>query len=1484
VRKVIGRHEILRTSFRCRPDMVLPLQVIAQDEPLDWDVVDISDVDARIQHEQLSALRQAALPRRRSISDAPALHARLAVLGRMRHVLLMTLPALCADTVSLDLLTADVARAYCGSACEVALPPDVIQYADYAEFQNELLEADEREACRAFWRMQGVYPPPRSLSLGRPGRPKADFLAGELRTNSRSNRAERATRLSREWDVHRGSLWLASWAMLVWRLGDGGDVLLGLCGDGRRQEDLQSTFGLLARHVPLRLTFDGPPLFRDLVHSADRLSAEACAFQDYFVWDLIGSRDDPVPPFFPVCFEHVASRNRHGNGVTSFQLVESAAHIDRFLVKLLCFEVSHGVNFTLAYDRNELSEHEAAQVLRMFETVTDQLLHCPTMDLREVALLDEIAREKIWGHGVGPVPAAEPPLSVVAAIEQEAARHADRAAVICGGEKLSYRELNARADRIAHLLHACGAARDSVVGVCGEHAMEVVVGILGILKAGAAYLPLDASWPQPRLSAALAAGRVCLVLRSDRLAPVFADSAVVATLPLELSIQDTSTGGGVRSQAAIDPDQLAYAIFTSGSSGTPKGVMISHRSLAHSTASRSLYYGCKPQKFLLVSPFVFDSSVAGLFWTLCEAGTLVFARPGDEGDLAALADLIGRERVTHLLCLPSLYGALLEYAGERRLDSLRTVIVAGEVCLSDVVSEHFRRLPCTALFNEYGPTEAAVWSSVHACAESDASTVVPIGRPPGHAQLFVLDRYMQLVPAGVPGELYIGGCGLARGYLQSPALTAARFVPHPFAPGGKRLYKTGDRVRWRPDGELEFLGWRDHQVKIRGHRIELGEIEAALLQHPGVREAAVVARGGATPPESSATMRLAAFIAANRAEVIDENAVRRHLQRCLPTYMAPHFLVVLERLPRTATGKIDRTSLQLIDVSSFGRRPAYNAPSTPIEEALARIWAEVLGADRVGVDDNFFALGGDSILSIQVVSRARAAGITCTPLQIFHSRTLGQLASVATTILAPTAEQREVVGPVPLSPIQRWFFAQDTPNPHHFNQSVLLDLPGRPQPQLLAQAVRALAAHHDALRLRFERTAAGWQAVQLPIATTQVPFDRIELGGRAADEQQRLQDLRITEIQRGLHLEKGPLWRAAYFDLGSERRPQLLLAAHHLVVDGVSWRILLEDLHIAYEQLRLGTSVQLLPETTSFKQWTERLCAHAGSPTCFSEVDYWGWSVAGDRQAIPADRCIGPNTFASAEAVVRQEDEAWTRTLLRDLAPGASLQINDVLLTALADTWRRVYGRSSLLLDVEGHGRTGTFADLDLSRTVGWFTCAYPLRLDWNPATDLGALLVAVKSRLRSVPREGLGWGQLRYLSADAAAAPLRSAPAREVCFNYFGRFDANAAMDAHLIVDAGGPLAERCGEMVRPYLLEVNAFVQNGCFRSEWTYSRHFQHRHSVEQLADTYHRCMHELVDYALRPDRPIVVPADFPLARINSDELQRILQHVEGDGSGL
>jgi amino acid adenylation domain-containing protein len=545
--------------------------------------------------------------------------------------------------------------------------------------------------------------------------------------------------------------------------------------------------------------------------------------------------------------------------------------------------------------------------------------------------------------------------------EAQAERTPEAIAVVSGAERLSYRELNERANQCAHRLRSLGAGAETLVGICIERSSEMVEGLLGILKAGAAYVPLAPDSPPERLEMMLKDAGIELLLTHRGLAERLpAGVARIVEMDGDRSLIERESRENPESAAVAG--NLAYVIYTSGSTGRPKGVEVTHRNLVHSTSARLIYYDEPVRSFMLVSPFVFDSSVAGIFWTLCQGGRLVLPAEDFQRDLTAFAALIEQESISHLLCLPSLYSLLLRQAAPVRLRSLRCVIVAGEPCPPELPARHFEVLTDAALFNEYGPTEGTVWASVYRCATTTVATTVPIGCPVPNAQAYVLDARLRPVPIGVVGELYIGGCGLARGYLRRPEQTAERFVPHPFSDEpGARLYRTGDLVRHLPNGDMEFLGRRDSQVKVRGYRIELGEVEAALTAHPAVREAVVTLR-----EDVAGERRLVGYLTTDGPDAPTNEDLRDFLREKLPGYMLPSALVMLDEMPLTASGKVDRRTLPAPGASRPTLASSYAAPQTPLEKSIAEVWREFLHLETVGVNDNFFELGGHSLLLVLV--------------------------------------------------------------------------------------------------------------------------------------------------------------------------------------------------------------------------------------------------------------------------------------------------------------------------------------------------------------------------------------------------------------------------------------------------------------------------------------------------------------------------------------
>ncbi len=754
----------------------------------------------------------------------------------------------------------------------------------------------------------------------------------------------------------------------------------------------------------------------------------------------------------------------------------------------------------------------------------------------------------------------------------------------------------------------------------------------------------------------------------------------------------------------------------------------------------------------------------------------------------------------------------------------------------------------------YGITETTVHVTYRPITKADLEVSrSPIGERIVDLGLRVLDSHLSPTPIGVAGELYVSGGGLSRGYLHRGGLTAERFIADPFGETGDRLYRTGDRVRWNGTGQLDYEGRVDSQVKIRGFRIELGEIEAQLRLQPHVREAVVAAK------QSPTGTRLVAYVVCAADTYIDAAAIRQNLGQVLPDYMVPSAIVVLEKLPLTANGKLDREALP---EPEYVGTDHYQAPQGELEETLAGIWSEVLGVDRVGRGDNFFELGGDSILSLQIVARARSVGWKLTPRQIFERQTLVQLASVAEAIDITATTGEEIPGGTQLLlPIQAWFFEQEIPVRHHWNQSVLLRSREPLDIDALSRAFRAVTLHHDVLRLRYRQDKAGtWNQFY-----AEPTIDQEALWIHVANDANDL-TTQCDAAQRSLNLNEGPMFRAAVFTL-SDGSSRLLLVIHHLVVDGVSWRILLQDLQQAYMQARASEPIRLSPKTSSYRKWSQRLQQYPVEHA--AELVYWRGMIEGPVE-LPCDDPDGGNTVQDQTSITLTVDRGWTQRLLKDVSAAYRTQINDVLLTALGRALCEWTGHDRTLIDLEGHGREDLFEDIDLSRTVGWFTSLYPIVLE--PMGELGLALMRVKERLRQVPSKGLGYGAFHYLGTTEQRESLAPMPRRQVVFNYLGQFDGTFDDKA-----LWQPAAESAGSSTDPqsprkYELSISGRIYDGELQFGVSYSRQRHGQSAMHGLVDRFRAELEALITHCTSGIRRIT-PSDFPLAKLSQEVLDAL-----------
>ncbi|MGX1175969.1 amino acid adenylation domain-containing protein/non-ribosomal peptide synthase protein (TIGR01720 family) [Pseudomonas sp. R151218B TE3479] len=829
-----------------------------------------------------------------------------------------------------------------------------------------------------------------------------------------------------------------------------------------------------------------------------------------------------------------------------------------------------------------------------------------------------------------------------------------------------------------------------------------------------------------------------------------------------------------------------------------------------------------------------------------------------------------REHGVTVVAFPPVYLQQLAEHAEREGNppKVRIYCFGGDAVPNASFERVKRTLDPDYIINGYGPTETVVTPLIWKAGRDVAcgAAYAPIGSRIGDRSAYVLDADLNLLPQGMAGELYLGGTGLARGYLNRPGLTAERFVADPFSRSGGLLYRTGDLVRQRVDGTFDYLDRIDNQVKIRGFRIELGEVEASLQALDGVREAVVVAQEGA----AGSGKRLVAYVVADESvgDAFAEH-LRDQLKATLPAHMVPAYLLLLERLPLTPNGKLDRKNLPKPDVSQLQR--TYVAPRSPLEQQLVSIWQDVLKLAQVGLRDNFFELGGDSIVSIQVVSRARQAGIHFTPKDLFQHQTIEALAAVAQTGAALQAiDQRPVTGETTLLPIHQWFFAQAIPDRHHWNQSVMLKPTQVLDAQALEQALDALVAHHDSLRLAFIEQAGGWTARYRDGGADGVVW-QADVADLAA--LQALGD----QAQRSLQLDGGSLIRAVLANL-ADGTQRLLLIVHHLVVDGVSWRILVEDLQTAYRQALTGATVQLPAKTSAIQAWAEALQGYARSASLQAELDFWQQQLQGASTALPWDNPQGGQQQAQAMTVRTSLERSLTRQLLQQAPAAYRTQVNDLLLTALARVMVRWTGADSVLVQLEGHGREELFEHIDLTRTVGWFTSLFPARL--TPAADLGASLKQIKEQLRAIPHKGIGFGALAHLGDAPARQALQALPTPQLTFNYLGQFDGSfAAADDALFVptaEHGGEELNMQGPLGSPLALDGKVF--GGELDLSWTFSGDLFNAATIQRLADDYLQELTALIHHCCDSQHRGVTPSDFPLARLSQAQLDTLVREPQ------
>ncbi|MGW0391783.1 amino acid adenylation domain-containing protein [Streptomyces sp. NPDC003042] len=1480
--RLLDRHPLLRAAFRQHPHGQV-LQVIAEHVELPWSFTDLSGLDAPRQSTAVEEVAAAERDRGFDLGNPPLMRAALVRLAEQRSLLVLTMHHIVVDGWSVSLVLRELLDGYRpGAAAEPSVSDPT-----YRAYAGWLADRD-REQARDAWReaLAGLDTP-----AGLPFR--AGAHPGEtgrvtLELSARDTAA--LTQRARQLGLTLSTVVHGAFGLVLGDVVGSHDLVFGTTVSGRQApvDGIETLVGLLINTLPARLSWrpeqpltevlarfqDGQAELLDHQHiglaDIQRAVGRGELFDALVVVENLPDAGEPTDP---------GGRIR----ITGSH-VRDAVHYPLALTVL----PGHGVSpdgvrgrlrLRLEHDPTRLDAQAAARFADRLRALLDQVIADPELPVARVAVRSADARRDTLDRLAG-ADHVLPAGTVHEAFGEQVRRTPDAIALVHDGGRTTYAELDSRAEALAHRLAARGVGAESVVAVAVPRSAETLVALLGVLKAGAACLPVDVDYP---------AERVRHMLRDSGARTVVATEASWARLPGLDGVTPVFVGESEvpvpagAALAPVHPDSAAYLIYTSGSTGLPKGVVVPHQAVAGQLAWTAERFGFGPgERVLHQYSTGFDPSLQEIFVPLLTGGTVVIAKPDGHRDAAYLAELIRAEQVTNVDLVPSLYTALLaeDVEGAPWWASLRRAFSGGEA-LPVPLARRWRERTGVPLFNVYGPTEAVIQvTSWEAGAEPGEEGTVPIGRPVWNTRLHVLDRYLRPVAPGEPGELYIAGAQLARGYHGRTALTAERFVADPFGGPGTRMYRTGDMVQFSGDGVLTYLGRTDHQVKIRGNRVEPGEIEARLRDVPAVGDAVVVARD-----DDRGVKQLVAYLVpavGASADSLDTEAVRDALAGALPAPMVPSHFVALDALPLTPGGKTDLKALPTPQV----RRKAGRTSREGRERQLCAIFAEVLGVDEVDADEDFFMLGGDSILSMSVASRARKAGLSVSPRDVFEHRTPAVLAAAAggtdDAVAAPPADT-DGVGDIPLLPIVHQLREDGGPI-GRFNLSMLLQAPAAADTGTLTQVIQAVLDHHDGLRLTLTRMDLGpaipalWSAATSPAGSVDAAalLRRVDAAGL---DESALRALITEESDRAagrLDPDTGAMLQAVWFDAGTGEPGRLLLVVHHLVVDGVSWRVLLGDLAAAWEAVSQGRQPVLEPVPSSLRRFARDLAEQATSPQRQAELPYWARTLAPGAELLPGATRDAKTGSAREHTVSLSTEE--TQALLTSVPATAGADVTEVLLAALrlAVTRRRGERDGDLLVDLERHGRDA--ADLDLSRTVGWFTSLHPVRLPAAGAAALDALKL-VKEAVRSAPDSGTGYGMLRYLNPQLAPVFAQLSTA-QVLFNYFGRLPAEQARDWAPAAEADALSVEPDADLAMPYPLQINAVCADTPLgpelRATWTRPEGGAlTEEDVQELGRAWTAALRELIAQADRsgPSARALTPSDLPLVRLTQADIGRV-----------
>ncbi|MEM9446185.1 MAG: amino acid adenylation domain-containing protein [Verrucomicrobiota bacterium] len=1448
--QVVNKHEGLRLVFK--DVMGEPCADVISSWQYKIEEVDLTDQDS-VEREKIWQERAKEESNKGfDLSQAPLWRTVLFRLAPQENIFFICFHHILVDGWSVGVVVKEMIAAYQGY---LKIQENQLRYVDYAEWQAK---QDMKPGLEYWKEALRDLPTELSLPLDFPRPAEISSRGATWRFQLNKKQTDSLHRVSQDAGVTLFMTLQTVLAVLLYRYGAGRDIAIGTGLANRLKSELESIVGLFVNTLVLRNRIEGNPTFRELLLQSKDITLKAYQYQDVPFDEIVELLDVPrsrsTTPLFQVLFalQNAPFDRAQAEGL-EWEPISLNTNTAKFDLSLLMQEVEDGVIGNFEYRTELFREETIFELTENFIHLINEIPEALDQPISSLMCLDMLKQGQLVSWGREARPSQLPKQTIGACFQRQVTETPLKIAMVQGNQQITYQELNQSTDTLAKELARLGICTETKVGVIANRSIETIGAMLAILKAGGVFVPLDPSLPQARLD---------WMIEDAEIAFIYADTREVLETFLpdqEVEIFDQSRGFFVMSDRkpvevsnhqndAIFPANLAYIMYTSGSTGTPKGVCATHDGVVRLVRETNYVPLSSEQIILQDAPLGFDASTFEIWGALLNGGSLILTGRGTP-TIEEISDLIYQHKVTILWITTGLFHLLID-EGIETIQSVKHIMTGGEV----LSMEHLRKakilLPHTQIINFYGPTEGTTYSTFYPCDhdEIDKMFRAPIGHVISNTEVYILDEDLQLVPRGAEGELYIGGRGLTRGYLKQAARTAENYIPNPFVDpecdeptdANLTLYKTGDRVRYREDGEIEFLGRMDQQLKIRGFRIEPGEIELALRKHAEIGEAIVVGR-----TDHSAKKRLVAYVVSEN-DALEESALRNTLSDKLPPQMIPTKFVVLKQLPLTKNGKFDRSQLP---EPTWQSDQNISESGGEIEELLRSTWQSVLPVKEISLQDNFFELGGDSIIALQIISRLKKAGYQATPAQLFQYQTIQEFATIVekdvSTVPSPLAEPSGEA--FEKLPVQQWFQELHLTNPHHFNQAACLRTAVALDRDRLDRALVALFKHHDALRIRWKESNKS----KLYYADVSAPS--IEW----CDEKE-LHEV-VQRVQSSFHLERGPIFLVAGFT-GADGSTTLLLVAHHCAVDAVSWKILLEDFYEAYDQAETTESILLPAKTLSYEAWTKHLC-HMTEQISESK-NYWK-KVVGNSATLES---------FSLKHVIERKKSGVTKMIPLHLSKEEtdSFKRNPILpllLTALGRSFAKRTDKKSMTVMLESHGRDSEALgqNLDLSRTIGWFTSLYPFNLAISNEMEMEAYVKQIQENLDQVPHKGLSYGMLRYLGKDEllSLSPI-------LAFNFLGVIDAGMNLSWFERLPVPGDSVAKENVLQNPIV--IDCWIEKDEFQGKWSYNASLFHEEELILWADEF---LTHIIDIGKSLESNNEVDAD--LLGVDSSQLNDIFSQV-------